>query len=94
MRARCARCYLKAEIQTLENTTMKKIATVGLMKVYRDVEWNEYVVKHPTNPNAHYHTDDKDDAMDTAAAMDREHARNLEREQNQTPDYLANWSAV
>jgi len=47
---------------------MKKILEKQGFKLYRDSEWNEYVVKHPTNKNAHYHTDDKDDAI---ATMDR-----------------------
>ena len=40
-------------------------------KVYRDVEWNEYRVKfHVADTGylteADYHTDDKQDALDTA----------------------------
>ena len=35
-------------------------------------EYGEYKVHHPTNPKAHYYTDDKKDAEGTAHAMARE----------------------
>ena len=47
------------------------IARVGRIKVYRDTDWNEYQCVDPDNANATNHTDDRDDAMATAAAMDR-----------------------
>jgi hypothetical protein len=52
-------------ITTIENDDMELSA-----KVYRDTDWNEYRVKffecgiHQVE--ADYHTDDKDDALDTA----------------------------
>ncbi len=59
---------------------LKKIAeftgrrTGSVVKVYRNVEFKEYVAK-PTwrTPEADYFTDDKQDALDTAKAMIREH---------------------
>lgn len=46
---------------------------VRCAKVYRDAEWNEYRVKFFTNgfhqSRADYHTDDKQDAIDTAKYM-------------------------
>lgn len=47
------------------------ISTVGLVKIYRDAQINEYLCEHPDNVEAHYHTDDALDAMETASAMDR-----------------------
>lgn len=44
-------------------------------KVYRDTDWNEYQVIHPTNANASYHTDDKQDALNTMAAMIEQHKK-------------------
>lgn len=45
-------------------------------KVYKDQDWGEYRVKHYVNgqhqANADYHTDDLEDAHDTAQAMMRE----------------------
>ena len=42
-------------------------------KVYRDTEWDEYVVRLYRNGveqvMASYHTDNKQDALDTALAM-------------------------
>lgn len=40
-------------------------------RVYRNVEWNEYVVKFYNHQGVHmdasdYHTNDKQDALDTA----------------------------
>lgn len=37
--------------------------------IYRDPEWNEYVVKLPGKPEADYFTDDFEDARATARAM-------------------------
>lgn len=34
-----------------------------------DADWGEFVVLHPDNADANYHTDDKQDAVDTAKAM-------------------------
>jgi len=60
---------------------MKKITeisdTIGgteyTVKVYRDTEWNEYVSRLFKDGvelvNASYHTDDKEDALDTANSM-------------------------
>ena len=52
----------------------RKIAVVGnelyYGKIYRDTDWNEYVVKFyefdDYIPNADFHTDNKQDAFDTA----------------------------
>jgi hypothetical protein len=52
-------------VTTIQNLSKEKFA-----KVYRDTDWNEYRVKffecgiHQVE--ADYHTDDKDDALDTA----------------------------
>lgn len=52
-------------IKTHTSADGKKVA-----KVYRDAEWDEYHVKHYTDGKYHskadYHTDDKDDAHNTA----------------------------
>jgi hypothetical protein len=52
-------------------TTMKLNALI--VKIYRDTEWDEYVVRLFKNGIeqvlASYHTDDKQDALDTAQAM-------------------------
>lgn len=47
------------------------VATVGPIKVYRDSEWQEYVCVDTTSL-ATYHTDDKQDALDTAKIMAKE----------------------
>lgn len=42
-------------------------------KIYRDSDWNEYQVDlyidNVKQPDATYHTDDKQDAINTAVAM-------------------------
>lgn len=38
-------------------------------KINYDVAYGEYIVIHPHNNNANYHTDDRQDAVDTAYAM-------------------------
>lgn len=52
-------------IETIKNETLGNIA-----KVYRDTEWNEYVVVFCVlgvkQACADYHTDDKEDALNTA----------------------------
>ena len=49
---------------------MRLIHTVNAdVKVYRDAEWDEYVVKVKGKPEASYHTDDKQDALATANIM-------------------------
>jgi hypothetical protein len=51
---------------------MRKVKTVTCGKysaiVYRNAEWNEYVVKWSWDDRSitWYHTDDKEDAIDTA----------------------------
>lgn len=46
---------------------MRLIHTVNTdVKVYRDAEYDEYVVKVKGKPAASYHTDDKQDAINTA----------------------------
>lgn len=51
---------------------MRKIAQVGRVKVYRNAPMQEYVCKLPGRPEADYFTDDRDDAMATARAMDEQ----------------------
>jgi hypothetical protein len=65
----------------LKGYTMKLIsktqATIGtgdfLVKVYKDSEWNEYVcrlfINGEESVDSSYHTDDKQDALDTANSM-------------------------
>lgn len=48
---------------------MRKIAQFGNVKVYRNVEWNEYVVKDSTDEATWYHTDCKEDALNTAQSI-------------------------
>lgn len=52
---------------------MRKIAEIsgknGICKVYRDAEWNEWVVKPTWNEKASYHTWDKADALQTASVI-------------------------
>jgi hypothetical protein len=56
---------------------MKLIQKFGddtvIVKIYRDSEWNEFVCRLFVNgaelTDASYHTDDKQDAIDTAQAM-------------------------
>jgi hypothetical protein len=56
---------------------MRKIAQFDSgnmsVKVYRDIEWNEYRVKiyrdNMHEESADYHTDDKEDALDTAKSI-------------------------
>lgn len=51
----------------------KKIATYSndgkTVHVYRDAEWNEFVVRIPGAPDADYFTPDKDDAISTAQTI-------------------------
>lgn len=37
------------------------------IRIVRDMEWNEYIVKFPDGET--YHTDDKQDAIDTARSI-------------------------
>lgn len=46
------------------------IDNVSGARIYRDAEWDEYVV-HFTDGNT-YHTDDLDDARGTARVVERE----------------------
>ena len=41
----------------------------GTAKLYRNAEFNEYVVKLSGNPDADYFTPDRDDATNTAILM-------------------------
>lgn len=51
-------------------STIHKAAAEVTAKIYRDTEWQEYRVKFYREgqhlQNADYHTDDKQDAIDTA----------------------------
>lgn len=47
----------------------RKIKQIGAVSVYRDSEWDEYVVRIGGNPETDYFTDDKDDAFKTAEAI-------------------------
>lgn len=60
----------------LIDTVVNDLGSVGgvlMAKVYRDAEWNEYRVKFYRDgrhqSNADMHTDDKQDAIDTAKFM-------------------------
>lgn len=44
------------------------------VKVYRDTEWQEFVVK--ANGEKRYHTDDKQDAIDTANIIAADEVQN------------------
>jgi len=46
---------------------IKKVSEV--VAVYFDSEWAEYVARVTGQPDSDYHTDDKQDAIDTAVAM-------------------------
>lgn len=54
-------------------STIHKAAAEATAKVYHDTEWGEYRVKFYLNGiwqvNADYHTEDKQDAFDTAHAI-------------------------
>jgi hypothetical protein len=51
-------------------STIHKAAAEATAKVYKDTDWQEYRVKFyiqgQHQENADYHTDDKQDAIDTA----------------------------
>lgn len=51
-------------------STIHKAAAEATAKIYKDTDWNEYRVKFYLNGiwqvNADYHTEDKQDAHDTA----------------------------
>lgn len=53
--------------------TIHKAAAEATAKVYHDTEWSEYRVKFYLNGiwqvNADYHTEDRQDALDTARAQ-------------------------
>ena len=49
--------------------TKRLIARVGLVKVYREPDWNEYQIVCPDKTTAY--DDDKDSAMGTAQALAR-----------------------
>lgn len=54
---------------------MRLIHTVNAdVKVYRDAEYDEYVVKVKGKHNASYYTNDKQDALDTANLIAAEEA--------------------
>lgn len=44
----------------------RKIKQIGDVVVYRDAEWDEYIVRVGGDPKTDYFTDDKSDAVDTA----------------------------
>lgn len=48
---------------------MRKIAQFNHVRVYRDVEWNQYIVKDTPREATWYYTDDKQDALDTARKL-------------------------
>lgn len=54
-------------------STIHKASEELTVKTYKDTEWNEFRVKTYIQgqhlQNADYHTDDKDDALSTAAAI-------------------------
>jgi hypothetical protein len=74
---------------------MKKIATIGNVKVYWCYEWREFQCKLGGVPDATYFTNDKEDALATAEAMDLEHRKYLERNKKQDDQStLTHWSNV
>jgi len=54
-------------------STIHKASEALTVKTYKDTDWNEYRVKifieGQHQQDADYHTDDKDDALSTAAAI-------------------------
>ena len=62
--------------------SLRKILTVGSVKIYRSRELNEYVCKLPGQPESDYFTSDKADAIDTAHLIDS-------RAKAMTPDVVA-----
>ena len=54
-------------------STIHKASEELTVKTYRDTDWNEYRVKTyiqgQHQQDADYHTDDKEDALSTAAAI-------------------------
>lgn len=56
----------------MNNVATKSKPAHLFMTILRLSMYNEWVVKHPTVPAADYHTGDKQDALDTAAAFARE----------------------
>jgi PKD repeat protein len=57
-----------------EDHSKTVIETIGNVKIYRNADWGEYIVV-PEGGNVDedgYHTDDLEDAVDTAKAMSRE----------------------
>lgn len=71
---RCIRA-LNAPLVDLPLFTMAQ-QPIPQVKVYRDVEWDEYVARLFLDakpiPASDYFTDDKDDALEAAAAMLRQ----------------------
>ena len=67
---------LKKEADTLDrlikSAGKRVVEKIGDIKIYKDTEWGEYVVV-PTGEDldAGYHTDDLEDAIDTARLMDQ-----------------------
>ena len=55
---------------------MKKIAQFAHVRVYRDVEWNQYVVKDGPREATWYYSDDKEDALHTAQTIARQQTTN------------------
>ena len=56
------------------NLVLKVVGPKGSARVYHNVDWNEFVVllrdtADNLQPNVHYHTSDKDDAIGTAELM-------------------------
>ena len=49
---------------------MKLIAKIGSVKIYRDSEWDEFVVKPSLREEEWYFTDDYQDAVDTATSIE------------------------
>lgn len=54
--------------------TIKKLNE--MIKVVYDAEWSQYQVRVKDNKDATYYTDDKQDALDTAADMAKVHTPN------------------
>lgn len=75
---------------------MKKIAQIGVVKVYWDSDYREYQCRIPNMPDVTYFTSDKTDALATAELMSADYAKAGwgPMPAPSADDQLPNWSAV
>ena len=60
--------------QRIKSAGRRVVEKIGDVKIYKDSDWGEYiVVPSGATPkcDSAYHTDDMEDAIDTARAMDK-----------------------